>query len=155
MADLPMPRHRTAAASSVDHARAIIEAHRHGKPPPSAALAWAATALELHLHVGVSLPLALGLASCHGGGVAAERRRQRDDLLREIARRWFPELCPAPAAVAITTAIARQARAQGRVTDDRTRALEILARCDPPLPSARQIRRILAIHPVEMATAGR
>jgi hypothetical protein len=153
MADLPMPRHRTAAASSVDHARAIIEAHRHGKPPPSAALAWAATALELHLHVGVSLPLAL--ASCHGGGVAAERRRQRDDLLREIARRWFPELCPAPAAVAITTAIARQARAQGRVTDDRTRALEILARCDPPLPSARQIRRILAIHPVEMATAGR
>ncbi len=155
MVDLPMLRHRTAAASPADHARAIIEAHRNGKPPPGAALAWAATGFELHLHVGVSLPLALGLASFDGGDLAADRRRQRDGLLREVTRRWFPELCPAPAAVAITAAIAKQARARGRVTDELSGVLEVLLRFDPPVPKGRQLRRIVAIDPMEMATADR
>lgn len=140
----------------VDHARALIEAHHAGVVPPREALAWAAVGLELHLHVGVNLPLALGLPGCDGGGdAAADRRMQRDQMVREVHRRWFPGLCPLRAATAITGALARQARARGRTVDDFSRALEVLAHFDPPVPGGRQLRRLLAIEVGAMAKDGR
>ena len=132
----------------LQHARALIDAHRAGSTPPGAALAWVAEGMALHLHQGVSLPHALGLVRYGGGGghATVERRRQRDELLRDLHRRYFLDLGPAPAAEAITRALDRQCRARGRVADDMARVLEVLLTLGPPIPAARQLRRVLAIN---------
>ena len=133
----------------IDHARAVIEARRTGQPLPPDTLAWAADGLARHVERGVSLPHALGLVRHGGGGGHAltARRNARDDMVRELHRRWFVDLAPAPAAGAILQALHRQARARGRVADDMGRALEALLGFDPPLPeSVRQLRRILAFN---------
>ncbi len=108
-----------------------------------------ADGLARHVYEGASLPHALGLVRYGGGGDHAmvERRAERDRLLQEVHRRYFPGLGGHPAAVAILAAIARQGRTHGRVTDDLSRRLEVLLQSDPPVPaSARQVRKILALN---------
>ena len=132
----------------IDHARALVEAVRDGTTPPADALAWAAAGFALHLHQGTGLVQAFGLVRYGGGGghAGAERRRQRDDLLREVHRRHFGDMGPAPAAMAILTALQRQKRARGRVDDELSRSLETLLHFDPAPPaSVRQVRKILAL----------
>ena len=107
-----------------------------------------ADGLARHVHEGASLPHALGLvrygAAAHR---ATERRAERDGLLRELHRRYFLDLGPAPAAVAILAVLERQRRARGRVGDDLSRRLEALLTFYPPVPDgARQLRRILAFN---------
>ncbi len=130
----------------LEAARALIEAHRTGREPPRAALAWAAEGMALHLQQGISLQHALGLVRHGGGGGCAmvERRQQRDDLLREVHRRYFAELTPRAAARAIVAALARQERARGRTIDDLARLLEVLLHFDPSVPRPDTIRRLLA-----------
>ena len=132
----------------IDHARALIEARAAGVMPPPEALAWAADGIALHLQQGVSLTHALGLVRYGGGGghATADRRRQRDDLLRDVHRRYYVDLGSAPAADAIGDALARQKRARGRISDDLSQTLEVLVQFDPPVPeSRRQLRKILAL----------
>jgi hypothetical protein len=86
-----------------------------------------ADGLARHVYEGASLPHALGLVLYGGGGGHAmvERRAERDRLLQEVHRRYFPGK-DAPAAVAILAAMKRQDRARGRTTDDLSRRLEAL-----------------------------
>jgi len=130
----------------IDHANALIDAAKTGNVPTDA-LAWVAAGLALYVHEGIDPKQGLGLVRYGGGGGYAgeARREQRDNLLREVHRRHFGDMGSAPAAAAILTALQRQARARGRISDELSGSLETLLHFNPPVPeSMRQIRKILA-----------
>ena len=134
------------SASPIATLRKAVDILRASGDPDGLAVA---DGLARHVYEGASLPHALGLVRYGGGGSHAtvERRAERDRLLQEVHRRFFPGLRDEPAAVAILAAIERQGRARGRVTDDFSRRVEALVQSDPAVPgSARQVRKILALN---------
>jgi len=133
-------------ASPIDRLRRAEAILRQSGDPAGLAVA---DGLRMHVHEGVALPHALGLVRYGGGGGHAvmERRSDRDRLLQELHRRYWPDLGPLPAAAAILAAMARQKRSRGHVADDLSRRITALLQSDPAVPdSIRQIRKILALN---------
>ena len=113
------------ALIAVQKLRAIAAALEAGRAPDPGDGAWLASRVRRYLDGAerglLTIDLALGLAPGPGGVTwfEAERRDQRDSLLRDMAVRHFPGQCSGPAAKAIEAAWRQYVR--NRLASDRRR----------------------------------